>query len=391
MTNGLGDLVRDACGTEWNCDAGPRSAIYLNDRSSRSTLGTYRYLDYWFYYRCNDFSALLGGNHEGDWEGIAVAVSPVNNDWDFVSYSSHGVYTNYLRGAVGCDSAGPGTCFTAGTGQTARPDVFVTNGSYANYPLQCSANLFGVSCDRVSGFPTEKGFDGRYHWGNNEDPMAVKPFPSEGGWAGGRQDGTFTDWPGFWGAESGATAGVHHPNAVRSPACQDPHFHDPSQSPSATNNCDKSGARRALTSHGAEDCDTWMGPQVTALACIPSKLRRSVMRSKLNRKTVPLVRLRTKRDSTSKTRRASVSASAPGITQVLGRPLRSGDKLVASGRARQLIITVSRRGKVYRESYRLNGARARTLRLVGRGRRPALRLPNAAIVPPVTIEQVKPG
>src|SRR5206468_3371916 len=64
----------------------------------------YFYVNYWFFYRYNGapFSA-DSFEHEGDWEGITLAVNRANTStFQYAAFDQHGHLFRYLRDALRC-------------------------------------------------------------------------------------------------------------------------------------------------------------------------------------------------------------------------------------------------------------------------------------------------
>jgi hypothetical protein len=206
-----------------DCDRGARTAIY----ERRFALGASTVLDYWLLYRFNDApysSALLkltDNDHEGDWEGVSVGLSPDATRFDWVGFAGHGAPPRrYLRATLSCDGAsGRGSCAAAGA---RRVHVFVARGTHASYPVACRDRADGAAALPVTGVvgryvlachqtgvaspgpdgPLPEGeFDGARRWGADDDPAALRPLPPLD---------DFTGWPGRWGL----------PGAVQSPGRQ---------------------------------------------------------------------------------------------------------------------------------------------------------------------------
>lgn len=308
-----------------DCDAGPAAAIH--HRAFR--LGGYAVLDYWLLYRYSDApysvaglpgpGRLLDTDHEGDWEGVAVAVradDPDPRTFDWVAYAAHaGPPRRYLRAALSCDGdARAGSC--AGPGAT-RPHVYVAAGTHASYPMRCrdrGAAAFGLAgvagravgryvlgCrQRGAGGPVpagllpEGGHDGARRWGADDDPAALRPLALGDG---------FTDWAGRWGL----------PGATRSPARQWDARARSSGPPVA-------GARTAAAGVDTT-CADWLGEQVAVAVCDEGALRAAVAAGTLGRPGVVTLDGGPGRPA----------ASAPGLAQLGGGPLVAGESVTVAG------------------------------------------------------------
>jgi Tol biopolymer transport system component len=181
-----------------DCDTGPRTAVYYN--VSPTSPGGYTYLDYWFFYRYNEYEP--GFSHEGDWESVTVAPSrgTVPNQegadtFDFATFSQHGHWRSYLRENLSCDGRGAGSCGTESAKTGVRIDTYVAAGSHANYPDPCS-NF----CSQDESLAPERDHGGEVPWGGGAEPLNVRKFPArrpaDRSWQSGD---TWVDWPGRWG------------------------------------------------------------------------------------------------------------------------------------------------------------------------------------------------
>lgn len=193
----------------YDCNNGPRSKIYQH----RTTSSGYTYFDHWMFYRFNEFDP--GISHEGDWEAFWVA-APTDDPhtFDYAVFSAHeGPGFRYLRDTLLCDGdadSPPVACGEEVQGASAgqRVNVYVANGSHANYPRPCATNCWQTDSELViNGVPTgspvpEKSFDGSDYWGNNDDAPSLVDFPGPAnGWPANtaRSASVWTDFPGGWG------------------------------------------------------------------------------------------------------------------------------------------------------------------------------------------------
>lgn len=312
-----------------DCDTGPRSAIYYHV-SEPSPLG-YPYVDYWWFYRYNDTPDVSLTDHEGDWESVSIAPSDTSpGTFDFASFSGHGHWYSYLRDNLGCDGGPAGSCGTQANKYGKRLNVFVAAGSHANYGEPC-----GGPCTGSNTWIPEMDHDGAYLWGRHNDPPAdsVLEFPATTPagtpWTGGPRN--WTDWPGMWSADGG----------IDSPGNQ-PHFKTPWDNDCAdASDCPFEGKSIAGASRGKQaglpSCSSWFGAGVAAVACDPARLKKALKRRELGRKGTFRIARQGKRPS----------ASAPGIAQALGQPLRAGAtlSLAGSGGADADLLVRVRHGK----------------------------------------------
>jgi hypothetical protein len=309
-----------------DCDSGAGTAIYYN-ALTRST--GYNYYDYWFFYRYNE---LTGGDHEADWEHVTVAQSltdPATFDWvqffqhtykNGYSSSESGRGGNYLRTNLSCDNGpsgssscgvdAPGTVADSPHGQ--RVWVIVAAGSHASYPETCS-NF----CQQPNGL-WEGDHGGGAPWGANDDPGALLAFPNPVGWLIPGQ-ANWTDWPGRWGQEG----------APESPGSKTQFKCPWNGNPADTTACSARSqtiARAAAVTAAGSRCTGWYGNSVIAAACTPSVLRRAVKDGRVGDygQLRIVVHGRNRR-----------SASARGIAQAVGTPLRPGSTVVVRGRLGQ--------------------------------------------------------
>ena len=281
-----GDFLRD-------CDTGDDSAVYYN---VTSTIG-YKYLDYWLFYRMNDFGTPLApnptneGEHEGDWEGVTLGLGGTPDTFDFAAFAQH----------EGCAS-----------------------------------------------------------WAD---------------WAGPRREAR-------WGADCAPEFECNTTASPRSPGVQRRFW-----CPQESNVFDAMGcvqpARRGSASVATPDrCGTWFGAGVVAAACSPRTLKRSLRTKRLGRKGTLRLRRSGQRSA----------GSAPGIAQVLGRPLDLGERLMVRGTASADTSLAVRAlvGRTQLEGYfpklRLRGQTA-VVKVVGTKRAPrlVLLLPSGKRLVPVKV------
>jgi Tol biopolymer transport system component len=274
----------------------------------------YRYIDYWFLYRYNDWPNETFGvdptaDHEADWEGVTIAPSnTVPGTFDFASFSQHGHWYTYLRDALSCDGGSAGSCGTSTSKRGQRLSVYPAFGTHANYQGSCDGTYSPCgSSSAALGFDT--AHNGRAPWLANNDPSALIAFPNPIGW-GTPSTAVWTDWPGSWGATS------------------QPTDHGPVQSPAGPYGGNGDHYRSPWTaqgaSHGSHDvrCESFFGSSVSAAACSPSQLRLSVQARRLGRRGTL---------SVSVPGRRTTAASAPGVAQALSKPLRAGDRVLVRG------------------------------------------------------------
>jgi hypothetical protein len=122
----------------------------------------------------------------------------------------------------------------------------------------------------------------------------------------------WTAWPGRWGGDCGKACG--QTDRIESPAS--PGLQTRFQAPW----CSTVGG--VLSCDGsALGCADWLGPLVTAVACEPKRLQANLAKDG-----------QTKTGSLRMTVEGrSESATTPGIVQLLGQPLKPGERLTISG------------------------------------------------------------
>jgi hypothetical protein len=339
------DYVTPGCATGVlrDCDGGATNALYY-DVTRPLTDDGYTFIDYWEFYRYDDKddSHEIDNDHEADLEGMTVAPSKGRpGTFDFASFAQHGTWWAYLRENLECPDTADDTCPDEPNKAGARINAYVATGSHASYPDACS-NIVIPTCGK-NGQPEykwEADHDGDAPWAANDDASVLKP-----------EDPDFWWWPGAWGED--------HDSGVLSPGYRS-HQVAPRDGRCAENNdgC-LTGILGARVHPGASGsasrrnawisrCRPWFGASVAALGCAPHGLRRAVEEQALGGKpTFAIVRL--PRASASRRfggrRRA---ASAPAITQLLGRPLRPGEGLTVSGRTPHGTLILLRTGQRHR-------------------------------------------
>jgi hypothetical protein len=356
-----------------DCDTGPRSAIYYWETPRE--LGHTNYIDYWFFYRYNDWPFDISGDHEGDWESVTLGQSVVDpREFAFASFSQHGYWYSYLRENMRCDGGGAASCGTRANPEPGRLDVFVAQGSHANYPIGCVPTP-DSPCDVRSdphAFLGEGSHNGGAAWGNNSASSALMGLDDprvKGGWAA---------WSGKWGADGSPSGPGHGPNEA--------HFQAPWQSDCARDNEDdcaseftgaSAGARSAAT-RGNDRCGSWFGGGVVAVACDPIRLHAAVARGAIIQRGSVSFSFRSARTANARDGRSQ--GSAPGVAQALGRPLRPGERMLVRSRARTradlLIRTATRRWLVEARFDDVDLARGRPSAVMAsvRAGRPTLRI-----------------
>ena len=361
------------------CAGGPSSVIYYHVTPPSPTL-LYKYIDYWWFYRFNKGTDPFGdgGDHEGDWEGMAVGgISPTT--FEFASFAQHSSWFSFLRENLACDGGDTGSCGTAGSKSGRRIMAYPANGTHATYRDKCGVPSF---CARTNA-PTSKENDhgGEKPWLNNNDSLTLHELPPTGpnnNWTAGPME--WTDWPGAWGR-----TGSNGVNPPESPGNQ-PRF----ILPSAAECGDGSGCEQqkrqarmvpnakavARRTRSIRECEGWFAPDVVALACDRSGLRSALAKGRLG-----------KPGQFGLTIRGRHSDSAPGLSQAVGEPLRAGQSVMVRGRGSQktqLLVRVRYGKRIYAVTFA-------GVRLGKRSGRAIVRVPDlrkaSGAVPTLSLEQ----
>jgi hypothetical protein len=298
-----------SCRPLFDCNTGPRSAIYYNATESN---GRY-YLDYWWFLRFNHFARLdfdkscllpqareigLCDEHEGDWEGVTVVTRPHDERHvEYVVYAAHKGTFRY---------SGAQLQFRDGT----RPVVYLTEGGHSAYPLACARSCrqpSGLAIDGV--VPPETDHDGLAPWGRNGE-VCVPNAPGSCLLSLAKQP--WTHWPGEWGAGcSAACGGALDANSPRSPGVQ-ARFQTPW--------C--SFQEEVFTCDGrSQRCSDWLSAQVRALACDPVLLTEAQRASK---------KLGAGKLGLEVAGETIQTDTTPGVVQALGPPLEPNSELTAT-------------------------------------------------------------
>lgn len=298
-------------GDIWECDRGPAAAAYWH--ASAESPGGYRYLDYWFFYRYNDHAPTF--DHEADWESVTVAPASSGETFDFVSFSAHGKWWSYLRDHLRCDE-GPsaGSCGDEEDKEGERVSAFAAAGGHSNYGEPCT----GI-CTQTNSILPETQHGGERPWAANSDPATLSPLPPTAAplqpWING--PATFTDWPGIWGADDDIGGPATRGNAA--------HFAAPWDIDGcATDPCEYEDSLLSARAAQTSGCGSWFGANVVALACDPRELRDALSRQGLGEPGTFTI---------EDPRGISREDSAPGLSQVVGQPLRPGDEIQVRGQA----------------------------------------------------------
>jgi hypothetical protein len=334
------DGLRDCDGGDKSTPNFNASAVYYNATDSP---GSYRYLDYWKFYRYNDLSV---DEHEGDWEGVTVVPSLADPEAiEAVAMSQHTSVIWYLPGSLSCDDGGSGSCEPG-----RRPWVYIASGSHASYASPCENQALPPQvCLTPANLP-EGDHKGDAPWGRNDDDPgagALLEFPDAG-------NGEWVDWPGRWGNTCAPLYQCYFPSPS-SPGVQhrftcpwDGYEQElcPGGAPQARSV--GAGDSRAVS---AQACGNWMAPDLAAAACSPSLLRTAITDGALGAHGGFRI---------SRSDSGYPSASAQGVAQLGGGMLVPGDTVSVSGTApddTQLVVKALEDGRLYEARFEELGLR----------------------------------
>jgi VPS62-like protein len=323
-----------------DCNSGPPTAIYYNVTGAP---GRY-FIDYWWFFRYNDFpkfsSACTGplastdacGDHEGDWEGVTVAVA--SDDPDQLLYTSYAAHDATYRYSADAEDL-------EGQDRT-RPVVYVAEGTHASYPVPCKSDCSQVAA--IGGVHLPDGdHDGLAPWGRNtgdacgsgpESCLRHLPSPTPG------PNGTWDSFAGLWGGHCdspGAECPLH--DGPQTPARQARYLSpwcaslvDPAAK-GAKFTCDAptpgTGAAAIPGLPTEADCEAWAGVGVSVLACDAQTLASTLAADDPSGSGNISIDLDGEDSGVTATR---------GVSQVLGSPLTAGKRIVVEGRISNLLV-----------------------------------------------------
>jgi hypothetical protein len=391
------EYITPGCSTEvelWDCVSGA-SKVYWRVTAA-DPIGEpteeypYRYVQYWMFYRVNSFSDSISepwSRHEGDWEAMAIAPSHTHpGAFDFASFSQHGHWYSYLRENLSCwISPSNHSCGTESEKSVGPLEVFIANGSHANYGVPCSELIAFYSCGQNGSPLPERGHDGAVAWAHNaSDLQGLSPMPGPGSWA---------YWLGRWGAHESSPSSPGWQAMFNEPweLCADLNEECPApfagRRPMLGLRESYATSSRMIKGPFAKACENWFGGDVSALLCARGTLATSVGNSRLGRNgNARLSVIREAGDRRSAlVARLDQSASAPGLSQALGAPLRPGDaiRLVAPRQQRwSLFVRTVLRDQLVEA--RFNKVPSGQARLGISGDTPTLRLPGRELLPDAT-------
>lgn len=314
-----------------DCDTGPRSAIYYR---SPGVFGGYEYIDYWFFYRANDYQGEIDF-HQGDWENVTVAPSRTTDSFDYAAFSQHGTDYAYARGVLRCENKPESITPSAGTCSSTsdRIDTMVARGSHADFTTPCESEL-PTDCrnnnehiGEIEPAEFENGYDGKKLWGNAWEPEALLEMPAAG-------TNNWSDWPGKWGSPSpelsvqgdGPPSPVNQSYKVECAKINnEPSCETGPRTSSVHNRLGVISAHSArVPGLSAVSCANWVGPGIAAVACNPQELRRAVLAGDVG--TSPAMGLTVRGHHGAR-------GGGRGIAQVAGASgLRNGSEVAISGR-----------------------------------------------------------
>lgn len=376
----------------------------------------YRFLDYWFFYRYNSMN---NNDHEGDWEGVTVVLSPNsglngNEAVAGVIFWQHGVGSYKNAASLQWCSEGAdnyNNCVGNYPSEEATHVAdFVARGSHASYDSYCS----GGSCVNPANFhlQPEGDHDGGAGWlpinsdeecmsyASNSDNSCVHPMM----YIDGSATPGWVTWLGKWGgsyregllgiATSPGSPGNQRPYQCTqagwtiSDSC-DPSLNNTNinQLPSANITNLFSREHSSVVNHPTkkvissafekspphsghfmlEYCETWYDLGLAAFACSPSQLQKAVVNGKLRA-----------HGSFSLTIRGYRTGASPGLVQIDGGPLKIGAVISPHGTPvhdEMIIINCLVGNRVYAiEMSNIKISRASKIRLVLRSSKPTVSL-----------------
>jgi hypothetical protein len=356
-----------------DCDTGDKTGIYYHIAEPNPSppkpeqRRSLQWIDWWWFFRNNP---VTGGSHEGDWEGISVAVSPRTGAVGLVAFAAHEGSNRYLDGVVRLEGG-------------RRPRVYIAKGTHASYPRPCEglrtpgrpALSFIGPCSQeyvergrwTPNLIAERRYDGESPWGRNSDAACLagrnclielsnytdktilkpdeapelKPAPS-----------TWNAWKGHWGNTRSGSTGRYDYKSPRSPGQQD-RFRRPwrpdeqcgiplskrkpdsegyfSRVPPQNDECAE--IRKAYAASQAEpavpvgeggSCAEYAGPGIAAAVCDQRQLTGSGELGEMTfRGTTAL----------GSSRPEDESDTAPGIAQLAGEPIAAGSTITVTGTA----------------------------------------------------------
>ncbi len=333
----------------WECNSGARTGIYYHVTPSatneEATEAGYDYVDYWIFYRYNQDQndPLSVDDHQGDWEGLAIAPSLTNpSSFDFAIFAQHHYFSVYAPENLRCDrQAEESEESEAACGGESEPTGqrvwdYVAVGTHASYPGVDEGGLSGICTQAQAEFP-EGCHDGKAPWGANYEASDVLALPAAG-------EGNWVDWPGRWGDDPGAFEGLEEEiGASPSGPGNQQRFKCPwhpaeSLDPTACPSSVQANTARARAAT-ASACQNWFGNAVVMTACSPSALRRGVRDASMGHHGSLRILLGG---------RGGHAASLPGVAQAVGQPLRPGARIAVVGRASgdtQLFVRAQDKGR----------------------------------------------
>ena len=344
----------------------------------------YRFIDYWFYYRYNPFPTpppYPDDNHEGDWEGLTVELDPAPNPPAVtgIVLDQHGhlafrlpqAFTWCSDGAASRADCNPSSVSPSGV---AHAGVFVAEGSHASYEQRCTQDCFNpVGDDLVH----EHSHDGEVGWSDNSSSACATA--STGGCV--TNLGSWAAWTGCWGGTGTCSDDIiPFGTSPKGPAARQGGRYGCTEVGWACSETPEGGPvpfnfrKGTRTEPRAvpmlpvgtsldEKCSSWMDRELAASACSPASLKLAHEQHQLSKPGQFSLLIRGRR-----------TATAPGLVQVVGTPVRLGELVRLRGKMAKdvTIILICRVGRKLFE-IRLSAVRARSdanIRIIADGRRP---------------------
>jgi FG-GAP repeat len=305
-------------------EGNPVGSIYFSFASTTA----YQYVNYWWFFRFNDAPAagdLLGQDHEGDWEGVSVAVpNNTTETFDFGVLEAHGTLWRYLRDAMRCGgtTAAEPCTYAERPGGTAGFNAYVASGTHASYPAPCVSGCRqttdGDLIDEIFALPENP-------YGGEIPARLDEPAPLDFRWAA---------FGGSWG----------YGKTVASPAAPgQSRYYEPWENQCTTrfsaSSCPASSvASPDGSASGGGDtapsapCDPWFGPSVGAVVCDAEAITTALAAGQVGQG-----------ESTTLTGPPGMlSASGEGVAQLVGRMLRPGDSAIVESESRNAAVLFAR-------------------------------------------------
>jgi hypothetical protein len=377
-------------------DCGDTPGIYYHYGQS---VHGYRFIDYWIFYRYNPFPnpfPIPDDNHEGDWEGLTVELDPSPNPPAVtgIVLDQHGHLAWRLPSAfVWCEdgAASQANCDTAPVSPSgvAHAGVFVAEGSHASYENSCTQECFNPVGDNIV---HEHRHDGQAGWVDNSSSSCADDS-ARGGCVAGL--GAWAAWTGCWGGSGTCSDDIiPYGTSPRGPAARQGGRYGCTEVGWACSETPEGGpvpfslhkgtkARSQRVTSPArlsleEKCSSWTDSELAASACSPTDLRLANERHQLSKPGQFALLISGRR-----------TATAPGLVQVVGSPLRVGESIrlrgtTAKDEAITLTCRVGKKFFVIRLRAIRTGSHA-MIKIIGNGRQPHVLLHHMAATASLTV------